>query len=374
MSEEEIQELDKLYCELQDASGHILGYPASLGFDFSKFFRFLKFPVNNIGDAFSDPSYWRINTLRIEKKVVDRLARLFHAPKKDYWGYVTNGGTEGNLHGLYIARELFPKGVVFLSDQAHYSALKCLRILRMPYVLIKSQHSGEMDYDFLRNAVTNHLEKGPPILFVNIGTTMKGAIDDLNQIREILTDLKIVKYYIHCDAAFYGMVLPFMPHLNKPFDFRAGIDSIVISGHKMIGSPIPCGVLMTKKSHISNIENSIEYVGIHDRTISGSRNGITPLFLWHELAYAKEEKFKDRVVDCYKKAEYAVERFNANGIPAWRNPYSLTIVLPRPSEALARRWQFPMQGQMCCMLALPQLTYKTIDRFIQEFVDDRKKK
>lgn len=244
--------------------------------------------------------------------------------------------------------------------------------MRMPYVTIQSQRSGEMDYDCLRKAMADHLEKWPPILFVNIGTTMKGAIDDLDQIHQILADLKISKYYIHCDAAFYGMVLPFVPHFNKPFDFRAGIDSIVISGHKMIGSPIPCGVLITKQSHISKIENSIEYVGIHDRTISGSRNGITPLFLWHELVYSKKAKFKARVVECYKKAEYAVNLFNAKGICAWKNPYSLTIVLPRPSEALAKKWQFPMQGQMCCMLALPQLTYKMIDQFVQEFLDDQK--
>jgi len=39
------------------------------------------------------------------------------------------------------------------------------------------------------------------------------------------------------------MILPFVPH-PQPWDFRAGIDSISISGHKMIGAPLPCGVVL----------------------------------------------------------------------------------------------------------------------------------
>lgn len=243
----EIQELDRLHREFKHAAKHLFGYTISLMFDYSKLFRFLKFPVNNIGDPFSKPSNLKINTLQIEKKVIDRLADLFHIKKNEHWGYVTNGGTEGNLYGLYLARELHPKGIVFLSDQTHYSAMKNIRVLRMPHVTVKSQLNGEIDYEALHESLIAHRKKGPPIFFVNIGTTMKGAIDDLSQIHRILSALKIKKYYIHCDAAFYGMVLPFIPnHLSKAFDFRAGIDSIAISGHKMIGSPIPCGVVITK--------------------------------------------------------------------------------------------------------------------------------
>lgn len=365
---QEIQELNALYKKINESSKYLIGYPASLLFNYSKLFRFLKFPINNIGDFCSPPNSWRMNTLCIEKLVIERLSRLFHAPKNDYWGYITNGGTEGNLHGLYIGRELYPDGVVYLSDQAHYSALKNIRILRMPYICIPSQPNGEIDYQIFRNALIENRKKGPPILFVNIGTTMKGAIDDLQKIRDILSELRIEKYYIHCDAALYGMILPFIRGLNRPFDFSAGIDSIVISGHKTIGSPIPCGAIITKKTHISKIGNSIEYVGIKDNTISGSRNGITPLFFWHELIYMNGRQFEKRVKSCFAMAQYVVDQFNAKGIPAWRNSYSLTIILPRPSEKLNKKWQFPVEGNMSCMLILPHLTRKMVDQFIREFL------
>ncbi|HSX13691.1 MAG TPA: histidine decarboxylase [Chlamydiales bacterium] len=365
----EIKELKRLHREFSHAAKHLFGYTISLLFDYSKLYKFLNFPINNIGDPFSQPSNLKINTLQIERKVIDRLAKLFHLKNNEHWGYVTNGGTEGNLYGLYLARELYPKGIVFLSDQTHYSAMKNIRLLRMPYIMVGSLANGEIDYDALEKELAANQQMGPPIFFVNIGTTMKGAIDDLKKIHRIISKLKISEYYIHCDAAFYGMVLPFISEV-KPFDFRAGIDSIAISGHKMIGSPIPCGVVITKKSHVDKISTSIEYVGIKDTTISGSRNGITPLFLWHELVYSCQKKFKKKVQSCFEKANYIIERFHKHGIHAWRNPGSLTIVLPCPSKKIAKKWQLPTQGDICCMIALPQLTKRKIDQFIKEFAAD----
>ncbi len=364
-----MHELHELYQEISHAAQHFMGYTVSQLFDYSKLFSFLKFPINNIGDCTSKSSLYRINTFKIEKKVIEYFAHLLHAPKNNYWGYVTNGGTEGNLHGLYIARELYPNGIVFLSDQSHYSAIKNLRILKMPYILIKSQSNGEINYSSLQNEIKKHLKKGPPILFINIGTTMKGAIDNLDKIYAVLKDLHIKEKYIHCDAAFYGMILPFM-NACCPFDFRTGIDSLVISGHKMIGSPIPCGVIITKKSHVAHIETSIEYVGIKDRTISGSRNGITPLFLWQQL---NEMDYEKQVKDCFEKAQYMVDEFNKNGICAWRNPYGVHIVLPKPSKAFIQKWSLPIQHKICCAIALPHLTYHTIDQFIHEFLVDMRK-
>ena len=83
-----------------------------------------------------------------------------------------------------------------------------------------------------------------PVVFVaNIGTTMKGAVDDVAKVRAILDDLAITQSYLHADAALSGMILPFVEE-PQPF----GFDSVAISGHKMIGSPIPCGVALTGAS------------------------------------------------------------------------------------------------------------------------------
>jgi len=53
---------------------------------------FLKFTINNAGDPFLDSLYYRINTHKIEREVIDLFAELFYAPENNYWGYVTKWG------------------------------------------------------------------------------------------------------------------------------------------------------------------------------------------------------------------------------------------------------------------------------------------
>ena len=367
----ELATLNRLNAYFRKAVQELAGYPTTQLFDYSKLFTFFKYHINNVGDPFGT-SNLRINTLEIEREVIDEFADLFHAPKDSYWGYVTSGGTEGNLYGVYVARELYPDGVVFYSDQTHYSIEKNLRILRMPSVKIRAMSNGEIDYQELQKALIH--TKQTPIIVANIGTTMKGAVDDLVQIKEILSDLKIEKYYIHCDAAFFGMILPFLPEIEaQPFDFRMKIDSIAISGHKMIGTPMPCGVVITLKKYRDQVGSYIEYTGARDGTITGSRNGLSPLFLWHELCCAKKVGFKKIINSCIEKAGYAVKKFNEHGIEAWRNKNSPIVVFPRPSDKTIKKWQLATELDISHMITLTHLTYKTIDQIVAQIAGDLKK-
>lgn len=372
-----IKKLDRLYSGFHKALKEMAGYPISHFFDYSKLFHFLKFHINNAGDPFLDTLNYRINTHQIEREVIDRFAELFHAPKDNYWGYVTNGGTEGNLYGIYVARELYPDGVVFYSDQTHYSIPKIINLLRMPSVIVPTGASGKINCQALQRCLLKEKQMlgRTPIILANIGTTMKGAVDDVVSIKEILCDLKTPKFYIHCDAAFFGMILPFLPEIERqPFDFRVGIDSIAISGHKVIGTPFPCGVVLAKKSNLDQIGTHIEYIGSNDRTITGSRNGLAPLFLWHELHCAKKGKFQNLIEDCTERASYAVKKFNDHGINAWRNKNSIIIVFPRPSEKTITKWQLASEGDISHMITLPHIPHKVIDEIVKQVANDLKKR
>ncbi len=83
----------------------MLGYPATKILDFSPLYRFLEFPINNIGDPFSSTGYFRLNTHDVERDVIQWFAKILNADKLHHeddsvWGYVTCGGTEGNMYGL----------------------------------------------------------------------------------------------------------------------------------------------------------------------------------------------------------------------------------------------------------------------------------
>ena len=265
------------YERLKKGNEEFMGYPLAKDLSFQELAPFLDLQINNVGDPFTTSSL-TVDTKNIEIEVIQFFANLLRAKQENTWGYVTNGGSEGNLYGLYLAREIYPKGIVYYSEETHYSVKKNLHLLNIPNIVIKSDIKGEMDYGDLKSTVLLN-RRYPAIFFLNIGTTMKEAIDQVAKIKLIIQELAIKDYYIHCDAAFLGVILPFVPD-SPAFDFRSGIDSISISGHKFLGSPIPCGVVLCKKSHSDKIGKSISYVDTMDTTISGSRNGLSPLILW----------------------------------------------------------------------------------------------
>ncbi|KAM1131781.1 hypothetical protein ACFX13_047144 [Malus domestica] len=47
--------------------------------------------------------------------------------KNEYRGYITNCGTEGNLHGVLVGREVFPDGILYASRESHYSIFKAAK-------------------------------------------------------------------------------------------------------------------------------------------------------------------------------------------------------------------------------------------------------
>ncbi|RBP47896.1 L-histidine carboxy-lyase (histamine-forming) [Roseimicrobium gellanilyticum] len=360
----ERERLDELYTRLSSLKPGNIGYPCNQNFDYSELFRFLEFSANNVGDPFNATNY-RLNTQDFEREVLADFARYTRAPENEWWGYVNNGGTEGNMYGLYVARELYPDGICYFSEDTHYSVAKILRLQHTRNIMLKSQPNGELDYDDLHETLRIHRDV-PPIIFANIGTTMKGAVDDLAKIRAVLDDLAIPNYYIHADAALSGMILPFVD-APQAWDFADGADSIAISGHKFLGSPLPCGVALARKKNVDRIARSIEYVGALDTTIAGSRNAFTPLMLWYRLRVLGDAGLRKLVQDCLDTAEYAVQKLNAAGIASWRNANSVTVVFPRPPTAIMQKWIIAPKKDIGHLITMPHVTKECIDAFVSDF-------
>jgi histidine decarboxylase len=340
-----------------------IGYPISKDFDFSEILPFLKYPINNVGDPFEN-SINKVKTHELEREVVGFFAKLFRADPNDYWGYVTNGGSESNLYGLYLARELYPKGMVYYSESTHYSIRKNIHLLNIPSIVIRSQENGEIDYTDLENTLRINRDK-PAIILANFGTTMKEAKDDVSKIKTILRSLAIQDSYIHCDGALSGSYGPFIEP-RVPFDFMDGADSISISGHKFIGSPIPSGVIITKRSNRDRIAKGISYIGSLDTTITGSRNGHCPLFLWYALKKMGVEGLRNRYLNSLVVAEYCETRLNEIGIPAWRNPNAITVVFPKVADTIIAKWQLATQETISHIICMPSVTKDQIDELISD--------
>ncbi len=361
--------LNKTLDDLKTASKTCIGYPTNQAFDYNELIPFLQLPLNNIGDPFQQSSY-KLNTLEFEREVIDIFADLAMLPQNQHWGYVTSGGTEGNMYGLYLARELHPNGMVYFSEATHYSVAKILRLQNTPSIMIKSQKNGEIDYDDLRESIkiNRHL---PPIIFANIGTTMTGAIDNLDIIQTILTELSIRESYIHADAAMHGLALPFIDN-PPPWNFAHGVDSLSISGHKWLGAPLPCGIALAHIQHVDRISRAVEYVGVNDTTITGSRSAFAPLMLWYGLRKHGVQGLKKLVKSSIQLADYTIEQFKKNHIHAWRNPHSPIVIFPRPSEEIAKKWSLPLDKKIAHIVCLPHMNQSLVDSFIKDYCNSHK--
>lgn len=355
-------QLQELLSSVKEHTRNFLGYPVSKDFDYSELLPFLQYPLNNLGDPFVDSTY-AVDSREMEKEVVQFFAEMFRAPVQDWWGYVTNGGSEGNLYGLYLARELYPKAMVYYSEATHYSVHKNRHLLNMPGIVIRATENGEMDYDDLYHTIrmNRHI---PAVILANIGTTMTEARDDVRRIRGILKELAVKQCYIHADGALSGSYSAFIDP-RPAFDFADGIDSIAVSGHKFIGSPIPCGVVVARKSYRDRIARSIAYIGSVDTTITGSRNGHSPLFLWYAIQKLGLSGLKARAEHSLAMAAYTEARLQEIGIDAWRNPNAITVVFPEPHETIRNRWQLASENGYSHIICMPNVQREQIDEVVK---------
>ncbi|NBX92909.1 MAG: histidine decarboxylase [Proteobacteria bacterium] len=356
------QSLNSLYDELVEKSQTYIGYPNSQLLDNHNLSPFLNLTINNVGDPFVGNN--GMNTFQQEKELLEFFGNLLKLETNDLWGYVTNGGTEGNLFGLYLARERYPDGVVFFSEESHYSLNKVVKILGLKCCIIPSQGHGEIDYSELSRSIKS-LQHYPVIMNANIGTTMKGAIDNIDKIKQVLKENQISRSYLHCDGALFGTMLPLLEGAPR-VDFSCGIDSIAISGHKFFGSPIPCGVVLTRKTNTHFIQNTVQYINSFDSTVSGSRDGFSVLILWQVMKKLGVQGLKDRALDCLKMTDYTLRSLRKISWPAWCNPNSNIVVIKKPTLPLIKKWHLATENNISHVILMPGIDRKKIDLFVED--------
>lgn len=351
---------------LVQLSEYHIGYPFNLNYNYNSLLPFLQYALINLGDPYTDSNY-HVDSKDYEQACLQWFAQLYRLD--DHWGYVTAGGTEGNLYGIFLGRELYPDGILYSSRDTHYSIAKASRLLRIPHIILDSQSTGELNYEHLESSLreNRHL---PVILNLNLGTTMRGATDRIDRVLDILQLLQIDRFHIHCDAALSGLLLPFMdgaPEIN----FQRPIGSIAVSGHKFIGSPITCGILLTRREYVSMIEREIEYIGTKDTTIMGCRSGLAPLFLWHAIS-ARASHFRDEVKICQENAQYLHQRLGEIDYPSMLNEFSTTVVLSKPNFDVCRKWQLATEDTLAHVVVMQNVTCQKINTFVGDLLRDAK--
>lgn len=373
----QLGKINAIICEYVDRmkvrSDYHLGYPYNLTFDLDVLKPLQNYSINNLGDPFIESNYG-VHSREFEIGVLNWFAQLWEINKQDMWGYITNCGTEGNLHGILVGRENHPDAVLLCSKESHYSVMKAARMYRIDAKEIDTVPSGEISYSSLREEL-QHQYPRHVIINLNIGTTVKGAVDDIDEVLRALEDCgyKEDMFYIHCDGALFGMMIPFVKDAPR-VTFKKPIGSISVSGHKFIGSPVPCGVVITRARYIKALSTEVEYLNSRDATIMGSRNGHAAIYLWYNLSIKGKEGFQNDVVQCLENANYLKAKLDALGVTTMLNDLSCTVVFENPKdEAFIRKWQLACEGHIAHAVIMQNVTKAKLDMFVDEFHKLRQK-
>jgi len=327
--------------------------------------------INNLGDPYAG-SHFASEVCALERDAVAWLQELWECDAAgETWGSVGASGTEGNLWAIYLGREALPSAVLIHSAEAHYSIPKAARLLRIEAVSVRCHANGAIDVGAL-SEVLPRLEGRPVIVALTCGTTMKGAHDD---VAAVVTCLDAHGFgrdrrYVHLDGALNAMVLPFLDGVSegiKP-SFRHGIDSISTSGHKMIGTPMPCGVLIARKQHVNRVASSIAYLRSNDTTLMGSRNGHAVVAVWARLLGHGRAGYAADARRCVASSQTMSARLREAHVPVLCNEHGMTVVFPEPSEAIVRRYQLACYRGQAHAIIMPNVEESLLGEFLGDYL------
>jgi histidine decarboxylase len=358
---------------IRTAHADHLGYPYNLTGMASMSAGLNDYLINNLGDPYVG-SHYGSEVCDLEREVVTWLMNLWGCPDPaNYWGSVGASGTEGNIWALYLGREALPEAVLIHSAEAHYSIPKAARILRMKAISVACGADGAIDLDALSAALSGLDRSDGAILALTCGTTVKGAHDDIGgaMARLDAAGFGAGHRFVHVDGALNAMVLPFLegvPQGQRP-TFRHGIDSMSTSGHKMIGCPMPCGVLIARRVHVSRVASAVAYLRSDDTTLMGSRNGHAVIALWKQLFGHGAAGFRQDACTCLKNARWLAAELRQLGTPTLHNPHSLTVLFPEPEDTIVKKFQLSCTGGWAHAIAMPNVTRAHMQRFFDAYAN-----
>ncbi|WP_079170502.1 pyridoxal-dependent decarboxylase [Mangrovactinospora gilvigrisea] len=347
---------------MSDTQQRLLGFPANAApqVDDELAAPLLNMLLNNIGDP-RTPDPYGMGSKDFEQEVVELLAWLAGAHPDDTYGYLAPSSSYGIGHGLKLGRDRLPHAPVYYSSAAHYAVPRQIDLLRMDAVQVPALPDGRMDTIALERACKARPGRGAVVL-ATIGTTMTGAIDPLPEIRRAASPAGPM--HLHADGALGGLVAALAPPSERhPWAFDGGADSVTVSGHKFLGCPIPCAILLARKELVRPAQQG-QYVGRHqDGTLACSRSGLAALLLWRTLARLGLGGMEKQVLSCLEVADYAQQRLTELGLHAWRHPGSITVVLDPPPPEVRARFSIPVEDGIAHIIAVPHVTPDLVDEF-----------
>jgi aromatic-L-amino-acid/L-tryptophan decarboxylase len=301
---------------------------------------------------------WMLAPAAAELEIVTMnwLLKIFDFPVKRGGGIYTSGGSLANLTAITTARRIkcgddFSDAVIYLSDQAHSSNIKAIRILgfqKHQIRIIPTDNEFKISINKLKNEIAKDKLHGkkPFCIIATAGTTNTGSVDSLDSIALICEQENL---WFHIDAAYGGAAIL----SEKGKIALKGIekaDSLTVDPHKWFFQPYEIGCLLVKdKSWLSNtFSEKPEYL----KDIEGNESEIN----FYDYGIQLTRRF--RALKFYM----SIKTF---GLQAFRKAISYNIDLAEETELLLRKsanWEVISSAT----LAIINFRYHPLDGYLSE--------
>ncbi|HDQ08473.1 MAG TPA: tyrosine decarboxylase MfnA [Methanoculleus sp.] len=313
------------------------------------------FIESNLGD----PGLFE-GTAEIEALLIEELGSLLHLSGP--CGYATSGGTESNIQALRIARKAKPVASpnVVVPESAHFSFEKACDLLGLEMRTVPSDSAYRMDADRAADCIDDQT-----IALVGIaGTTEYGVVDPIDRLAALAIEHDV---HLHVDAAFGGLVLPFLTS-SPAFDFRLeGVASVSVDPHKMGMSTIPVGCLLTREaSMLCALNVDTPYLTVKKEfTLAGTRPGCAVVGAWAVLELLGRDGFSRLVQECMGRTRRLIEGMESYGYSVVVEPEVNVAAFDCPR--IPPGWQVSRtrHGHMR-IVCMPHVSTQTIENFLHD--------
>lgn len=233
-------------------SGGHFGYIPGSGLYASALGDFIAAVTNRYAGVF----YASPGAVRLENSLIQWVCKLI-GYNENSGGNLTSGGSYANLIAIATARTIkkvkpntIEKSVIYLTQQAHHSLLKALKITGLEDCIVRIMPTDthfRMDMNALIQQINEDKNAGLRcfMLIANAGTTDVGAVDPIEEMAEIA---QAQEMWFHVDAAYGGFFL-LTEHGKKLMKGIERADSVIMDPHKGLFIPYGLGMLLVKNVH-----------------------------------------------------------------------------------------------------------------------------
>jgi glutamate decarboxylase len=263
-------------------------------------------------------------TGKIQERVINMLARLYHAPEsKEYIGTATIGSSEAIMLGLLAHKWKWRKNMekqgkptqnpnMVIGADVHVVWEKFARYFDVEMRIIPMKKDR---FTITADEVKQRLDENTICVGVVMGTTFTGQLDPVQEINTLLEEVEKEKGWqipIHVDGASGGFILPFLYPAFK-WDFRLShVHSINVSGHKygLVYPGVGWLVMRDKSDLPEELIFYVNYLGSEEATytLNFSRGSAMMIVQYYNLIRLGKKGYRLVMQQSLENAKYLASK------------------------------------------------------------------